>query len=243
MLTFLLALTAILLLILLIRVLHKHQKKALMRTIESSDPLPPLATELPDLEADDSTPRSMSEHQTKPAMPAGSIEEPARPQATPDPGQEGPAQPWQDSARQARDCGDYESALRLCQGEYPKVQAFQQALVTLRARLREDLKQAMPPQNTLAALYHTAALADLFRADSPDRPECPAAILQAAALEASQRFVFDYHLIGYQQLKLLNKTDRAMLVDHWGEPDSHAHVEQVLGQAWHDFRESLQQQG
>ena len=79
----------------------------------------------------------------------------------------------------------------------------------------------------LRELYHTAALADLFRTSSSHKPQDP-----QAALAAVRTRKFTYAELGHARLKLLNKSDVRALEQLWGAPPVHRHAEDVLGDDW-----------
>ena len=100
--------------------------------------------------------------------------------------------------------------------------AFRQSLITLRARLKQEPAQS---EESLKDLYRTAVLGDLVsvsnKADKTladiesltDRLEAPRAI---------------WNTLGYRNLELLTKTDRKLLVQHWGEPERHDSINNIF---------------
>lgn len=100
--------------------------------------------------------------------------------------------------------------------------AFRQSLITLRARLKQEPAQS---EESLKDLYRTAVLGDLVRVSNKadktladiesltDRLEAPRAI---------------WNTLGYRNLELLTKTDRKLLVQHWGEPERHDSINNIF---------------
>lgn len=192
-----------LLLALSIHFLYQYQKKAARKQLERSDPL-----QTPDLDFG-------AEFTAPPQQAAPS-------QSTPP--------DWQTAARQARDAGQPDTALRICQMQFPRSQAFRQAMICIRARLRESVADDTVFQQNLGRLYRYAVVADLFgRKSSAGKRSRTRRQLAAGALEDLS---ISYNQIGYRYLRLLTKTDVALLREHWGEPERHAHAESVLGADW-----------
>jgi hypothetical protein len=134
---------------------------------------------------------------------------------------------WLGQIRNLREGGQLEAALALSKAHFPKTQAFQQAAIILRQQIRDGLDQFQPVDALLMELFHTAALADLFRTSSSHKPLDP-----QAALAAVRGLSFHYAAIGHVRLKLLNKSDVRALEQLWGNPAAHRHVEEVLGEDW-----------
>ncbi|MEY4643089.1 MAG: hypothetical protein RLZZ227_3083 [Pseudomonadota bacterium] len=134
---------------------------------------------------------------------------------------------WLGEIRSLRDSDQLDAALALSRAHFPKTQAFQQAAIILRQQIRSGLDQFQPVGHLLVQLFHTAALADLFRSSTSHKPLDP-----AAALAAMRDMSFQYATIGHMRLKLLNKSDVRALEQLWGNPTTHRHVEDVLGEAW-----------
>lgn len=134
---------------------------------------------------------------------------------------------WLAHIRTLRESGQLEAALSQSKAHFPKTQAFQQAAIILRQQIRADLDHFLPVDALLQELFHTAALADLFRTSSSHKPLDP-----LAALAAVRGLSFHYSAIGHLRLKLLNKSDVRALEQLWGIPAVHRHVEEVLGEDW-----------
>lgn len=134
---------------------------------------------------------------------------------------------WLTQIRSLRESGQLDAALSMSKAHFPKTQAFQQAAIILRQEIRVGLDHFQPVDAPLKELFHTAALADLFRTSSSHKPVDP-----QAALNAVRNLSFQYSAIGHLRLKLLNKSDVRALEQLWGNPDTHRHVEDVLGEDW-----------
>lgn len=134
---------------------------------------------------------------------------------------------WLAHIRSLRDSNQLDAALAASRAQFPKTQAFQQAAIILRQQIREALEKFQPAEALLRELYHTAALADLFRTSSSHKPHDP-----LAALAAVRGHTFQYAELGYLRLKLLNKSDVRALEQLWAAPAMHRHTEDLLGEEW-----------
>lgn len=192
-------LLAAVLVTLLIRFLHAAQAKKSRESADQSDPLPPLTD-------------------SEPQAPDFSLEPgPAvMPAASPGTGA------WQDEVKALRDAGQFREALALCNRQYPKMLAFRQTLITLRSQLKQT---EAAPDASLEDIYRTALLADLARATRELSQTTEDIKATLPALDDARRY---WPAVGYEKLDLLTKTDRNLLVRHWGAPKSHLHVSELL---------------
>ncbi len=203
--------------------LQRQQVRSRTETIERSRELPPLSKEqLPDF-----TPAiKPAVAPPEPPVPAIANETTAgiTTQTAPQPAAD---IHWSDQVKRLKDSGDLNPALTLCQQQFPKAQAFQQAAIVLRLQMKQQLERRQDIAPLLVKLYRCAVMADLFRNGMTPKPmNARTAMKQLAAHE------FDYQQIGHQQLKLLSKSDVRLLEQRWGIPVSHSHGEAVLGTLW-----------
>lgn len=210
--------------------LQRQQVRGRAETIERSRELPPLSNEqLPDFRLQPTTaatPTAAPAATASPASPA-TIQLPPAGAAEGETVQPAGANHWQDQVKLLKDSGALDSALNLCQQEFPKAQAFQQAAIVLRLQMKRQLELREDIAPLLAKLYRCAVLADLFRNGVAPKPaNARAAMKQLAAHE------FDYQRIGHQQLKLLSKSDIRLIEQRWGVPAGHCHGEAALGALW-----------
>lgn len=120
---------------------------------------------------------------------------------------------WQDEVRQLRDSGQFMEAISLCKRQYPKILAFRQTLITIRAQLKEDPSIT---EEVLESLYKTAILGNWVKSDTSNPDTEMRHKLET--LQNSRRY---WETLGYKQLEYLTKTDCKFLVEHWGEPEAH----------------------
>lgn len=127
---------------------------------------------------------------------------------------------WQEEVRHLRDAGLFQEAITLCKRQYPRILAFRQTLITLRASIRED--EAIG-DDTLASLYKTAILGSAAKADDNET---------GIKLSADSPLLKDprqhWNSLGYRHLELLNKTDCKLLEKHWGKPETHSEIDSLL---------------
>lgn len=140
------------------------------------------------------------------------------------------SQLWQDQVKRLKDKGELELALVLCQQQFPKSQAFQQAAIVLRLQMKQELEQGQDIEPLLVRLYRCAVLSDLFRSNAPLKPANPRHALKSLAAHE-----FQYPRIGHRQLKLLSKSDIKLLENRWGHPPQHLHGEAALGSVWENI--------
>lgn len=195
-----------------VKLLTRQGQAERIKAARLSGELPPLAmSEVPDFNA--SAPTSQNKPEANTTAPAADA-----------------ANSWQDQAKALRDAGNYDAALVLCQQQFPKAQAFQQAAILLRLQMKQLLEQKQDIAPLLVKLYRCAVLADLFRTTAPHKPNNPRQALKALANQE-----FPYLQLGHNELKLLGKGDCKLLEQRWGVPRHHQHAEMWLGAQWENL--------
>jgi len=173
--------------------LRKNEQKKTMESAELHTPLPPL--EIP--EKSRGEPVGIAEGLTPGFKPLS----------------------WQEEVRNLRDAGLFQEAITLCKRQYPRILAFRQTLITLRASIREDEAIA---DETLLSLYKTAILGSAAKADHG----------AGAKLSANRSLLEDprqhWNSLGYRHLEFLNKTDCKLLEKHWGKPKTHSNIDSLF---------------
>lgn len=217
--TLLLILVSTALLALLIVGLHKYQQKKTDELADQVASLPPLELQelqelqIPEESAEEASPISVvagSSVVADTSLVADATEPPAA------------RQPWQEEVKTLRDSGQFQAALSLCRRQYPKALAFRQTMITLRSQIREGDEDP----NSLKAIYLAAIQAELAKTNQPAQQETGGDGLPHQLTQAPERY---WQEIGYEHLPLLTKTDRKLLVSHWGEPHHHNPANQILG--------------
>lgn len=197
--TYLFILLALALIAALIWILHKNQLKKSLEIAEQSNPLPPLEH-----------PGSREGHTIKVGLAAEMQSRPREPVI------------WQDEVRLLRESGRFQEALSLCRRQYPKMLAFRQSLITLRAKIREENTGS---GDVLNALYQTAVQGDWVKAQRQEGIPEVDITLQLQRFEHPEHY---WDRLGYRHLDLLTKTDCKMLVEHWGEPGNHGNIRDIV---------------
>ena len=109
---------------------------------------------------------------------------------------------------------------------------FKESVLALRAIIRDKKKADVDYESDLLSLYHLAAWESFCpkQCESIDEPafkifdQIPGGVV--ADLEV------DYQQLGYEQLKLVTKTDAKMLVSLYGEPNQHSTLNQLYAEVW-----------
>lgn len=109
---------------------------------------------------------------------------------------------------------------------------FKESVLALRAIIRDKKKTDVDYESDLLSLYHLAAWESFCpkQCESIDEPafkifdQIPGGVV--ADLEV------DYQQLGYEQLKLVTKTDAKMLVSLYGEPKQHSTLNQLYAEVW-----------
>ena len=218
MLSLILLLLLVIVVVLVILVLRKNQQKHTKDTVDRTAPLPSLGDNmLPDFVVPPVTTTAADVAPT--GVPAASIVEP---DTLVEDAASKNSDNWQHQVKTLRASQQYGEALQVCRTQYPKALAFQQAAIILRQQIKINQERNMPFEQLLRSLYTLAALADVY--SSGNRHEGFSIVQIEAAL---QNIRDKYSELGYQQLKLLNKSDIRLLEQAWGKPDSHCHAEDL----------------
>lgn len=206
MLSFFVLLSLVLITVVVIAVLRKNQRKYREETADRTAPLPAL---------DDTLPEFVS---------APAADEPDR-REEPDAAGDAGAQSndnWLLQVKTLRANQQYDEALDVCLIQFPKAQAIQQAAIILRQQIKICQENATSFEDLLQNLYNLAAFADVFSSNR----YAPASVPQM--MTALRDCKARYPVMGYQQLKLLNKGDIRLLEQTWGKPRTHRRVEEIL---------------
>ena len=199
--TFLLILSSLVLTGAIFWCLHQHQIRKTLEIAESSNPLSPLEI---NTRVDDKQRRQ--EINVLAEIGQGAPKDLS----------------WSDEIKKLRDSGYFKEALALSKRQYPKMLAFRQSLITLRARLKQEPTQS---EESLKDLYQTAVLGDLVRVSNKSNKTIADIESLTDRLEAPRVI---WNTLGYRNLELLTKTDCKLLVQHWGEPEHHDNINNIF---------------
>lgn len=221
-------------------VLHRYQQSEKAESADRANPLPPLERSLVDNvnadEVDDEefhlTPPTQRPtarkkvHEIKSAQTSAST--------PPNPVAKSPSKDWQVTCKSLRDEHQFDEALELCKSNFPQLNAFKQACLIMRAKIRSDrAKGNVNLESNLMQLHRLAASAAFFHEKNAQLP----ALLSSAHLKHVvnipwESIVTDYPLVGFEHLSLLTATDQKMLIAAFGEPQAHAHMRELNEQVW-----------
>lgn len=129
---------------------------------------------------------------------------------------------WKEHVQALKNANQFDEALKACQVGWPQWQSYQQAAIVCRAAFRQpDLPEA-EAESWREALYLLATHAS-FLHDKVDGMENLSwqRLEKTLAVEDLRNLDSNWQEIGYQQLRLLNKTDCRLLSKSWGEPEQH----------------------
>lgn len=127
----------------------------------------------------------------------------------------------------------YESALK----GLPYPAAFREAVLGLRAIIREKVKNKQPFEKELTELYKIAVWQS-FSMPYAARAKTPGFnILERVPGSLIANLEYDYQDMGYEKLELINKTDAKRLVELWGEPKTHRTLLEVYSNLWDKYED------
>lgn len=184
----------------LIRYLHRLQLRSSRDFAEQTAPLPPL---------------------DNPEAPQGSPGDRIVTLAPERRGNPSAALPWREEVRQLRETGKFQEAINLCRRQYPKMLAFRQTLITMRASFKQAPEVS---DESLDNLYRTALLANIAKARKND-PAADDIDTLSDRLENPRQH---WDRLGYKHLDMLTKNDCRLLTESWGEPTHHGDITQLM---------------
>lgn len=226
----------------IIYVLRRHQHKVLQDVVEREQPLPPLPHDSSG-DADNAGP-GQAPDLTEPAT----IEEAAPesspnmdsappPQSEPDPVPELTAartpdpKQWREHSQTLREAGAYEAALSACEMGWPRWQSYQEAARVIRAAIRASAAEER--DIWLERLYQLAAQASFLHDKVQGMPD-PNWQMLAQRFDHADVTALEmpWDTLGYQQLRLLTKSDIKLLTKTKNEPKNHQSARVLHRKQW-----------
>lgn len=131
--------------------------------------------------------------------------------------------------------------LRLAIENFPLPWAFREAVVAVRALIKDKKKAGASFSEELACLYWLAAIESFSMGYSERLTEPGFNVLQSMPGQVVIGLPFSYSTLGYERLALLNKTDRKLIEAAWGTPDAHSTLLDMHRQVWNEYEERLYQ--
>ena len=144
---------------------------------------------------------------------------------------------WADKIRSFR--GDPAKRLAMALDNLPLPAAFREGAVALRAFIRQKRKTKESFSNELALLYWFAAI-DSFSIPYSSYLRQPGYnVIESIPGKILKTLPFSYSELGYQKLKLLNKTDVKWCIEVWGEPKIHTTLHEIHKDIWQRYEKEL----
>lgn len=138
---------------------------------------------------------------------------------------------WYDYMRKYKD--DPKKRYEIAISFLPLPAAFREAVLALRTLIREQKKLGVDFTDNLSELYCLAVWFSFCPTEYSERAQCVSYnIFERFAGGKITNFDADYQDIGYEELKLINKTDAKLLVNIYGEPKSHSTLNKIFIEEW-----------
>jgi hypothetical protein len=144
---------------------------------------------------------------------------------------------WADRIKRIRK--DADKRYNLALQNLPLPAAFREACLALRQKIREKRKVKLRYHLELETLYHLAVI-ESFSIDYAPRLKQPGYNIMSIVPGGSLSSIpYKYQDIGFDKLRLLNKTDKKWLVEIWGHPNTHTTLHQEYKELWHRYEDCL----
>ena len=144
---------------------------------------------------------------------------------------------WTDRIKKYR--GEPAKQLSLALDNLPLPASFKEAAIATRAIIREKRKSKEIYDDELALLYWLAAINSFSIPYSEVLKEPGYNVMESIPGKMLNSLAFSYNELGYQKLKLLNKTDIKWIISCWGEPDSHTTLHNLHIDIWKEYENKL----
>ncbi|MUG31217.1 hypothetical protein [Psychrobacter sanguinis] len=120
----------------------------------------------------------------------------------------------------------------VAQAFLPSPLGFKESVLALRALIRDKKKQQVDFESELHSLYHLAAWESFYPKHSTALDEPGFKIFDYMPGGMITALEIEYQKLGYEQLKLINKTDAKLLVQYYGEPQQHSTLYALYPKLW-----------
>lgn len=137
---------------------------------------------------------------------------------------------WGDAIKEVQD--DPTARLAMAERQLPLPGAFSQMAVARRAIIRQLKKEGKPFDDELRQLHYWAALSSWSVPYSEVLREPGFNVLESTPYAKLAKLDLTYDVIGCDELLGLNKTDRKMMREAWGEPKAHTTAHALYGELW-----------
>ncbi|MEZ5492119.1 MAG: hypothetical protein R3F50_17690 [Gammaproteobacteria bacterium] len=139
---------------------------------------------------------------------------------------------WQEQVQELKKQDRLDDALKLCQEQLPLWSAYQQASLIHRARLKLLSQEGRDIEGELKELYDIAAKASFLHDRVKGLPNLPLSQLKRVDLDEVESLEMPYEQIGYNELRLIKKTDIKLLLEKWGKPQAHIKPRELHAETW-----------
>jgi hypothetical protein len=144
---------------------------------------------------------------------------------------------WADAIRKKKN--DPHERLSIAMRHLPLPAAFSEAAISLRSIIRQKKKKKIEYEAELRLLFHLAAIWS-FCAPYSERLQQPGYnILARVPFSEFGGMSLTWETLGYENLQLLNTTDRNLMVEAWGEPKTHTTAHEKYLSIWKQYEEML----
>lgn len=139
---------------------------------------------------------------------------------------------WGDAIKEVQD--DPPARLAMAERQLPLPGAFSQMAVARRAIIRQLKKEGKPFDGELRQLHYWAALSSWSVPYSEALREPGFNVLESTPYAKLAKLDLTYDVIGCDELAGLNKTDRKMMREAWGEPKAHTTAHALYDELWRE---------
>lgn len=129
--------------------------------------------------------------------------------------------------------------LAMAHRQLPLPAAFREMAIALRAIIRQLRKEGRPFDDELCQLHYWAALSSWSAPYSEVLGEPGYNIMESTPYAKLAELDLSYEVIGSEELAGLNKTDRKMMREAWGEPKAHTTAHVLYRELWREQERKL----
>lgn len=144
---------------------------------------------------------------------------------------------WGDAIKELKD--DPAERLAMAMRHLPLPGAFSEMAVARRALIRQHTKDGQPVEDELRQLHYWAGLSSWSTPYSEVLREPGFNVLESTPYASLAVLDFSYEVIGCDELRGLNKTDRKMMREAWGEARVHTTAHALYNSLWREQEQKL----
>lgn len=137
---------------------------------------------------------------------------------------------WADAIADVKD--DPRKRLEIARRHFPLPGAFREAAIALRALIRDARKREAEFESLLRELHHYAAISSWCLPYNEVAREPGFNVFERTPYARLAALDLGWDLVGCDALLLLNKTDRSIMRDAWGEPKAHRTANNLYRELW-----------